>query len=239
MNPIDNKFKQKLEGLEIAPSQHVWERIRAEVPHRKKRPYVWMSAAASIALLISVGLWFGQTSGKQELIHLPHKQLPITHASPEPGSKVKAPQPTHSFISLAGTETASAKISVGKTKIENKTSRGSATEEDAIAQTDENMDVTSKTAPLQSAGFDEGVDDFEIEVILNNPERYLANQTHAQTEAVDLQKGEASPPVGDKIRSYAVNQLYNLRQLQPLESPSEYGLSLTQVKLPFVKVVEE
>ena len=62
LNKIENKIKEKLNSREIQPSPQAWDRLDAmlSVSEEKKsrRPFGFLFIAASIAVLLAVGLFF-------------------------------------------------------------------------------------------------------------------------------------------------------------------------------------
>jgi hypothetical protein len=53
---IDDLFKQKLAGSEFTPSPAAWSKLESKLVQKKKKGIIfWMSAAASIALLLTFG----------------------------------------------------------------------------------------------------------------------------------------------------------------------------------------
>lgn len=68
---IDELFRSKLESFEIEPSAGVWPRITVEIGviRRKRAWFLYLSAAASIIILLAAGIFFipkkGRKDGKQ------------------------------------------------------------------------------------------------------------------------------------------------------------------------------
>jgi len=61
---FDKQFRNKFEDFELEPSSSIWGKIDSELKVSEKKPFPWFTiAAASMAAIITVGIWFG-----------PHKQ---------------------------------------------------------------------------------------------------------------------------------------------------------------------
>ena len=63
---LDNLFKNKLEEFEKSPASSLWDRIDEKLEHPKKRsPWIFLSIAASLLLLISFSYLFLKNDGIQ------------------------------------------------------------------------------------------------------------------------------------------------------------------------------
>jgi len=71
---IDQLFKQKLSGHQIAPPATAWEKLDSQL-HTRRKPIWWWLRAAAVLLLIFVGTWMissllkEQSDGVNEIAH--------------------------------------------------------------------------------------------------------------------------------------------------------------------------
>ena len=62
-NEIDDLFRQKLSHQKLAPPPGAWEAVEQNLPKKKNKViYYWLSAAASIALIFTIGWHMSQTN---------------------------------------------------------------------------------------------------------------------------------------------------------------------------------
>jgi hypothetical protein len=90
---FDELFRSKLDGLEAVPSANVWTGITEGLDSKKSRKALapWLSIAASIVVLIGVGLFF--IPKKTNTITKPSVKNPIAAAQPVAKVQVAATQP--------------------------------------------------------------------------------------------------------------------------------------------------
>ncbi|MCD8740438.1 hypothetical protein LT679_07475 [Mucilaginibacter roseus] len=64
---LDDLFRDKLNGLDIAPSAHVWGNIAAGLDGKKKKPLrAYISAAAAVVVIVTAGILLMQRDVKPE-----------------------------------------------------------------------------------------------------------------------------------------------------------------------------
>lgn len=77
-NEFDKAFKSSFEDFEVEPSTNSWENIAAkldEKPKGKKLPVFWLSAAASVVIVLGIGISLYQKPG-DDIIRLRKKATP-------------------------------------------------------------------------------------------------------------------------------------------------------------------
>jgi cytoskeletal protein RodZ len=82
--PIDNLFADKLQQAEITPRAEAWEKLQSKMAKKEKKivwlPYVRWSAAASVALLVGLGIWFMNDSQQPKTPTMAQTKIPTKKA---------------------------------------------------------------------------------------------------------------------------------------------------------------
>ncbi len=88
---IDGLFADKLQQAEITPREEAWAKLQNKMAKKEKKivwlPIVRWSAAASVALLVGVGVWFMNNPKKQagvELAQTKPQPKPVADSKPKP-----------------------------------------------------------------------------------------------------------------------------------------------------------
>lgn len=78
---IDRLFQDKLSRHEVDPSPQAWEAINAELK-KDNKPFFWLSIAASVAILATVGFLF--TRKGQETLPMDYANHAVDQPTPQP-----------------------------------------------------------------------------------------------------------------------------------------------------------
>ncbi len=71
---LDQLFKEKLDQIEIEPSEIAFSKLQDKISGRKK-PMVWFYMAASLSLVLCLSIWFW-VSRSQEVVNIATADLP-------------------------------------------------------------------------------------------------------------------------------------------------------------------
>ena len=62
---IDRLFREKLGGVEVAPSPKAWNEVEKQIGGKKKPVFYWVAASITLLLTVSVVLWPNQPASNQ------------------------------------------------------------------------------------------------------------------------------------------------------------------------------
>ena len=62
---IDRLFREKLGGVEVAPSPKAWDEVEKQIGGKKKPVFYWVAASITLLLTVSVVLWPNQPASNQ------------------------------------------------------------------------------------------------------------------------------------------------------------------------------
>jgi len=249
---IDKLFRDQLANHAPTPPAFIWDAIEAEIQPRKRRPAIWLAAAAVALLTLLGGAWWvltgstGSPAGRSEMAattrrparHLPattelnpEKNTPAqaTPSSASPSSPTEAPATAPAAVVATTTpasEARSAGVQPDPAPASRRISRPRASEPQQLA-------VAASLPAVQPRVTDQTAQSLS-ETVLRRPEASLAQPTDLPAHTVALTgpievevRNAAAAPVVPAHRPRLVSLLRQARNVVQGEK-----VSLTAAGLP-------
>ena len=241
---MEEHFKNQLHDMETPPPTALWQQLESRLPNRKRKAIVyWLSAAASILLLLGTVAYFATPTPKQQLAENQNQTKTKSMAKYQPPQAVeeKSQHPTNFPLQIVavenspklavaknrvGTQNEKAKYSSNKPEISTAQSQAAEPESASTLSTSESIAIgTSKPAePIANAAHSSQVAPTEIATI-EKPEPYSESFT---MELKPEKESQISEPKRFSVRK-ALQTVADLKsgEKTPGQVLKEEGLALS------------
>lgn len=224
-NPIDNYFRNSLEGHEVKASPEVWEKVVAGTEAGASRGAIWyLMRAAVVVLMFSFGTWYmfdgpvdqpgvvvSPETGQEE------NTANKTNQNTEPGAKTNTPAQSEEPSRQEEDEQKQKKVmpimknSQSRSPIYVSNEPMMEVDERALYEMDERALSTIELDPAQLAAY--GRTSPSMKLKLRQP---VSGTAFGEVEP---EAAEGNEDLKKKVYAYASHQFNNIRNGKPLELP--------------------